>query len=347
MTIRHVAPRPPAESGVVDYADALHRALARNGAISWDAGQGLPLYHVGNNGLHAEIYRRALNEPGVVILHDAALQHLMLGMFHEVDYVMEFVFNYGEWSGELASRLYRNRARSAADAVYFRYPMLRRLAERSLALVVHNSRAAALVRAHAPEARIEVIPHLIETPPPQAAVPNPRPLFGVFGHLRESKRLRVFLEAARIARVEAVVAGKFVSETYERSLAPLLDGIRRIPFGNRESFLSGLASIDVVVNLRSPSVGESSGVTLHAMSLGRAVLVTASGEAQDFPPGLCASVDEGPAEREMLAATMVWLSQCHAHRLAMGHAARQHVVEHHAPDKVALRLRELCEHVVI
>src|SRR5207253_9475044 len=38
----------------------------------------IALYHLGNNALHAAIYRRALDEPGVVVLHDAVLQHFLL-----------------------------------------------------------------------------------------------------------------------------------------------------------------------------------------------------------------------------------------------------------------------------
>lgn len=346
MIVRHVAPRPPAESGVVEYAEILHDALRGCCDIRWGAGAGLKLYHVGNNSLHAAIYRQAVDEPGVVILHDAVLQHLMLGTLTEPEYVTEFVFNYGEWSAGLGRRLYRNRARSAADAAYFDYPMLRRLAERSLAVVVHNARAAEMVRRHASAARVEVIPHLIK---PRAAAPPPnnaRARFGVFGHLRESKRLRSFLEAARMAGVDAVVAGRFVSETYERSLAHLLPSARRIPFGSRAAFLSGLASVDAVVNLRSPSAGETSGVTLHAMVLGRPVIVSATGEALDYPAGVCAAVDEGPAERESLAATMSWLGARPEDRLAMAAAARRHVLDRHRPERVAAQFQALFASVV-
>lgn len=346
MIVRHVAPRPPAESGVVEYAEILHNALRGCCDIRWDAGAGLKLYHVGNNSLHAAIYRQAVDEPGVVILHDAVLQHLMLGMLDGSGYVAEFTYNYGEWSTELAWRLFRNRARSAGDFTYFEYPMLRRLAERSLAVVVHNRRAADIVRRHCATARVEVIPHIVEVRDPGPLPKNARPMFGVFGHLRESKRLRSFLEAARMAGVEAVVAGRFVSETYERSLAVLLSSVRRIPFGSPADFLSGLASVDAVVNLRSPSAGETSGVTLHAMALGRPVIVSANGEALDYPEGVCAAVDEGPAERESLAATMAWLAARPDDRLAMAAAARRHVLHRHRPARVAAQFQALFASVV-
>ena len=45
------------------------------------------------------------------------------------------------WSEDLARELWRGRARSASDPQYFRYPMLKRVAERSLAVIVHNPAA--------------------------------------------------------------------------------------------------------------------------------------------------------------------------------------------------------------
>src|SRR5207248_2069414 len=120
-------------------------------------------------------------------------------------YIEEFVYNYGEWSRGLAVDLWKVRASSGSDTRYFAYPMLRRLAERARAVIVHNPEAARVVRQHAPHAVIVEIPHLFAVP----AVPTPAEamryrarlgvqpaafLFGIFGYLRESKRLFTVLE---------------------------------------------------------------------------------------------------------------------------------------------------------
>ncbi len=87
----------------------------------------VPLYHLGNNRLHREIYGHALKTPGVAVLHDAVLHHFFLGGENEREYVAEFVYNYGHWSEDLARELWRRRSRSAADPEYFRYPMIKRV----------------------------------------------------------------------------------------------------------------------------------------------------------------------------------------------------------------------------
>jgi len=104
------------------------------------------LYHLGNNPLHRDIYRRALARPGVVVLHDAVLHHFLLGWLDRAAYLEEFAFNYGDWSRGLAAELWRSGRRSAQDPRYFQYAMLRRVAESARAVVVHNPGAAGLSR---------------------------------------------------------------------------------------------------------------------------------------------------------------------------------------------------------
>jgi glycosyltransferase involved in cell wall biosynthesis len=338
---------------VADYSAALLRSLSKLGDVRVnDSAAGIALYHLGNNGLHQRVYECALKRPGVVVLHDAVLHHFFLGSLSEAEYVDEFVYNYGGWSDRLACDLWQRRAASAGAAEYFRYPMLRRIAERSAAVIVHNAAAARMVRAHAPKARVYEIPHLFEAPaePAGAEVERLRErlgvmpstvLFGVFGHLRESKRLSSALRAFQAvrpgARAALLIAGDMVSPEYERALAPLLEtaGVIRLPaLPERDWWLHAHAA-DVCVNLRYPCAGETSGVAVRMMGIGKPVVMTSGEETDAFPDAACVRVDSGPAEVEMLAAAMAWLAGTRDHRLLIGDAARRHVREQHDPERVA------------
>jgi glycosyltransferase involved in cell wall biosynthesis len=71
------------------------------------------------------------------------------------------------------------------------------------------------------------------------------------------------------------------------------------------------------------------------MGIGKPVVVTSGEETDTFPDTACVRVDSGPAEAEMLAATMAWLAGAGDHRLGIGDAARRHVREQHDPERVA------------
>jgi hypothetical protein len=186
---------PPARTGVADYARTLLDALSAHCDVRvGNADADVSLYHLGNNGLHRDIYRAALEKAGVAVLHDAVLNHFFLGTLDRDAYIEEFAYNYGEFSRGLATELWERRSRSGAEPSYFERPMVRRITETSRAVVVHNPKAARIVRDHAPAARIIEIPHLFERQelPARDAVASWRAahgiapsdfLFGVFGYL--------------------------------------------------------------------------------------------------------------------------------------------------------------------
>jgi len=366
LKVGFFSPLPPARTGVADYSAALLRALQPLGQVAVNAGDSdIALYHVGNNQLHRDIYRQALEAPGVVVLHDAVLHHFFLGSLAESEYAGEFVYNYGGWSEDLALDLWRTRARSAADPQYFRYPMLRRVAERSRAVIVHNPRAAEIVSEHAPNAMIHEIPHLWEAPKLSAdsdvirlraelGLPPHVFFFGVFGHLRESKRLasvlRAFENARHAADMALLIAGDFVSTDLARSLEPMLGspGILRVGYTKERDFWRYAAAVDGCINLRYPAAGETSGIAIRLMGIGKPVIVTAACETARLPDSACLRVDAGVAEEEMLEEYMVWLARYPEDARSIGQRASAHIREFHAAERVAglyWRALEDCYHI--
>lgn len=360
MTVGFYAPLPPASTGVADYAAALLEGLRRLGRIEIAPERcDVALYHLGNNALHAEIYRRALERPGVVVLHDAVLHHFLLGQLGEAEYIKEFVSNYGEWHRGLAQELWRARGGSASDARYFEFPMLKRAAERALAVVVHNPAAARAVRAHVPGARIEEIPHLFVPPElptvsealrfrERIGVEPGAFLFGVFGYLRESKRLVTVLRAHRELRRMGVpaallVAGAFVSSDLERAVAPMLaePGVVRLPHLPEREFWTAAATVDACVNLRYPAAGETSGIAIRLMGIGKPVVLTESEESSRFPEDACLRVPHDPAEFDALLSQMLLLTSEPRVARAIGQRGAAHIREMHHLDAISKRYWEL------
>lgn len=360
MKIGYFSPLPPAPTGVADYAAALLKELERYCQVEINARRADAfLYHLGNNQLHRQAYQRALESPGVAVLHDAVLHHFFLGALEREAYLSEFVYNYGEWYRGLAEDFWQGRSRSAQDPRYFRYPMLRRIASVSRAVIVHNPGAARMVRQHAPAVRLFEIPLAVWQPPvpPQAEILRWRQarglglrtvLFGLFGYLRPAKRVASILRAFRGVRkaganAALLIAGRFESQEYQRALEPLMEGVINLGYLPGREFWKVAAATDVCINLRYPSAGETSAIALSMMLLGKAVILTEAEEVARFPADVCLRVIPGLGEQAMLEEYMLWLAQRHGTAAEIGRRAAAYVSREHNPASVAQRYWEVLE----
>ena len=361
MTVGYHAPPPGSHSGVADYAETLRTALQRLGRVESGASKAdIHLYHLGNNRLHEDIYARALATPGVVVLHDAVLHHFLLGSLSREQYISEWIYNYGEWRRDLGEELWRERARASTDPRYFQFPMLRRIFERSLGVIVHNPGASAIARGQGAK-RVEIIPHFCEAeqPPHEADIARFRQrigigpgvrLFGVFGYLREPKRILPCIRAFR--RLHALspetallLAGEVVSRDLERLLQseashPAICRFGRL--GERDFRIAG-AAVDCCLNLRYPGAGETSGIAVRLMGLARPVIVTDNAENSDFPPATVLRVSPGVAEAEELFHHMLLVTEFPRIAREIGSEAGLHIRKRHALETVARQYWEtLC-----
>ncbi|MBL8233927.1 MAG: glycosyltransferase [Bryobacterales bacterium] len=360
MTLGYHAPLPPAPTGVAEYArdllDALQRTQAQDTVVVGAGNAGVQLCQLGNNPLHKPAHEALERASGrkLVLLHDANLHHYYLGIRGRDAYVNEFCAQYGEWHRGFAEQLWQERARSGSDPRYFEYAMLAGVASRAGAIVVHNPEARRRVLAQAPNAEVHIVPHYFR----RAHEPEPwrildlraslgltgtDTLFAVFGHLRESKRvipiLRAFARArARNPRIYLLIVGEPVSAEYARTLEFAADqqGVIRRGYLPEAEFWLYAHAVDACINLRYPSCGESSGIAVKLMGLGKPVLLT--GGESEFPPGSFVPVDAGPAEEEMVAEWMLLLAADRRLRDRIGWNAANHVAKHHGLDGVAQRI---------
>ncbi|MDA1315113.1 MAG: glycosyltransferase family 4 protein [Acidobacteria bacterium] len=362
MKVALVSPLPPTRSGIADYAARLGRELAKHmDVVEIDPPDlnridqcDVALYHMGNSGLHGAVYEAALAKPGVVVLHDAMLQHFALGWFPREQYVEEFVYNYGEWSRDRAEQLWLQRRVSAADQRYFRHPLLRRLVEHSRAIIVHNPAAAHMARQAVPAGNaptpVYEVPHFIDQAAASSSkerqairselsVADGETLISCLGYLRPAKRVRTLLDAAGLlsAPHRLLLAGEFSAPDYEQALSPRLDNERviRRPYVSEREFERLLQATDIGVNLRYPSAGETSGLVMCMMAHGKAVLVTRNEENSALPDDAVIRVDPGESETEMLAFYLQWLVEDADARAYFGRNAAAYVNRRHSLEEVA------------
>jgi glycosyltransferase involved in cell wall biosynthesis len=348
LTKWYHAPPVAARSGVADYAHRLLPALGN---------AGVNLYHLGNNPLHNEIYTTALAQPGIAVLHDAVLHHFLLGRLARDEYITEFVYNYGEWKRPLAEELWDARSSSGINPRYFQFPMIRRIVERSTAVIVHNPGAAEIVKAHG-GVDVYVIPHFYEPAPvdiaaaayfrERARIPQTAKLFGIFGYLRETKRIASCLTAFRRLRAvepdaHLLIAGEPVSADLARVLQSecVTDGIHRTGHLTDDQLNTAAAAIDCCVNLRYPAAGETSGIAIRMMGIGKPVIMSRGLETSGLPEYTWLGVTPGPGETEELLLQMSLVARLPGLARDIGEQARIYITQHHSIETVAAKYREL------
>ena len=337
---------------MADYADTLVKALrhsARPGITIQDNASTADCHisHLGNNRLHADIYTRAIGKPGIVVIHDAVLHHFLLGALSEAEYVEEFVYNYGEWNRHVGEDLWRDRAACSVDPRYFQYPMLRRAVEQAKAVIVHNPGAATIATAHGAR-NVRIIPHFFEQSHPPDAFETTRfrealgvkpgtTLFGIFGYLRETKRLLPCMRAFRRlheVRPETalLIAGEAVSGDLNRLLSsePPHPAIHRMGYLSDSQLGIASAAVDCGVNLRFPAAGETSGIAIHLMGIAKPVILTEGPETADIPDAACLRVPAGHEEGEVLFRQMAFVTEFPALGRRIGEAAAAHIERHHS-----------------
>lgn len=311
---------PPSKSGIADYSEALAGELSKRVCLKvFESATGydpsafdIALYHIGNNPWHAFAYETALRHPGIVVMHEANLHHL----------IADITIRRGDWDGYLAEAEYNGGAAALEYARRVRnlevgpdydgLPMTRRLLEHARGLVVHSEFVAQQMRAQGFGGPIAVIPHGAWIPETDRnstreslGIDENAPLIGAFGYLKPYKRIAESLRALRRLvkldpRVRMILVGEphpeFKLDQLIRTLG-LTEHVRLLGFTPIEKFVDYIGACDIVLNLRYPTVGETSGSLQRALGLGKAVIVSDVGAFAELPDDVCLKVPVSPHRR--------------------------------------------------
>jgi glycosyltransferase involved in cell wall biosynthesis/SAM-dependent methyltransferase len=350
MRVAFFSPMPPALSGIADYSAALGGSLGRLVSLDYFTGNGRPfhpadydaaVYQIGNNPDHIEAYETALEHPGIVVLHEANLHHLVAAATirrNDWDgYLREVEFEGGD-----VALAYGQRVRALeVGPDYDGLPMLRRLLSRTRGLIAHSDFVIAQARLAGYEGPAARIHHGAWIPQADRMAYRYRlgldaatPLIGTFGHLKPYKRIAESLRAFRRAvkhqpRARMILVGEPHPELpLEELIASLgLDAHVRLigRVDDIEDFTGYLAACDIVLNLRYPTVGETSGTLMRSLGLGKAVIVSAVGAFQELPDAICLKTPVDSSEEEILARYLTLLVERADLAASLGSHAREWV----------------------
>jgi glycosyltransferase involved in cell wall biosynthesis len=352
---------PPSTSGIADYSALLVPALGR--LVDLDIvsaprrrhrGCDLALYHVGNNAEeHGWIVEALREQPGLVVLHEHVLHHLIAGMTiaagDDDGYLQAMQRDAGVVGRLLAHGIIDGIVPPVWESRPEDFPLCGEVLDLATGLIVHSDTVEAAVRGRGYKGVVHRIPHPAwprpELHPDPALAGVDGPVFGAFGHLNSAKRVPQLVEAfdavaardpgARLLLVGSPAEDSAIRARLERILQERPDSVIHLPYVPESRLWDLIAACDVCVCLRAPTMGETSGVAIRALVCGRPLIVSDIGWFSELPDEVALRVPVGDGEITALADSMAALAADPARRAARTAAAIDQVAREHAVDHVA------------
>lgn len=311
------------------------------------------LYHMGNGPCHAYMLPLLRRYSGVIMLHDAVLHHMLGYLLAVCQDTASFLAGFPQ---EIAAGLARRRQAgiySGTDEFFF--PGCREVVLQSRGVLVHSEYARRVALQAVPTARVQIVRHhWAPFVSPYAGLP-PERIKVKLGYERDTflivspgivsparripQTLRIFQRLVRrFPQARLAVVGHdhpavdVLAMAHELGLDGLVDltGFVDVP-----TFQSYILAADVLVNLRYPLAGETSGGLIRALGIGKPMLVSNVGQYAEMPDDCVLKVDLGPGEEEMALACLEALIEDPSLGQRIGEQARRYIRTYHAIERSA------------
>lgn len=371
MTLNWFSPLPPARSGIAQYTVSLLPALRRHADVvlwtdqaGWDpaleqlarvrryAPERVPwdelnradanVFQIGNHpSFHSSILAVCQRQPGIVVLHDRCLQHLIVASFQPLDdrdgYLELMRRHYGAGGAAAGDAFWSGRC--SIDDMAERYPLSEPAIGGALGIVVHTPDAyAGLAASRRPVAQL-ALPYPAAAP---VRLPRPRrPPYRIVAFAggpsrRLSSLLASLAELPERDRFRLSLYGECADADVPQRLRAL--GLQRLVtlHGYVDSRVMdvALADADLAVNLRYPTMGEASLSQLQIWDHRLPSLVSRDGWYASLPADAVAFVRPEHERADIQSHLRAFLAD--AERFArMGERGRQVLERQHTPDAYA------------
>ncbi|MCU0906726.1 MAG: glycosyltransferase [Rhodobacteraceae bacterium] len=335
---------------------------ARHGHALRDARH---LYHVGNNPDHVPVLDLLWTVPGTVVLHDLTLHYLLERWseqtFGRIDAMTEVVRHlYGRDAAALSQARYA-RGRPV-QSVFLELDCLPALAGCARSVITHSHLGHARLLAAGHRGPVAVIPHFAATPPApvrerlrrqwrmRLGVGPGTVLFASLGFVTPAKQTAAVLRVlGRLPRSlpdwRFVIGGENRDPEVQDLCASLglTDRVVFLDYLQEAEFDGILAAADLLVNLRFPTSGETSGTACRALAFGVPLLVSAHGWYAELPADAVFQIPPSARPESALHAALCLALAQPGLRAVKAAAARAYAERHLAPDQVTASYRTAIE----
>jgi len=299
------------------------------------------IYHMGNDyKAHRCIYDSLKKYPGIVVLHDLVLQGFYAERYDET----------GDFHSyrKLLEKHYSDRGTRIAEGIRLKlpdqiwesekalgYPLNEEVLEAAKAVIVHSDFVKERIRSKINKPVIKINHHghinkefSAEQTRKGLGIGKDDILICSAGYINKNKRYESILSA--LSEIEGfpfkyLIAGKDrgrLLENYVKGDEPYLIKLGHLPIGKLEEMIN---ASDICINLRYPTMGESSGSLLRMMGYGKPTLVTDYGSYAEFPDYCAVKIFPDIDEKEMIKRSVTALALDADFRISLGREAKNFV----------------------
>jgi glycosyltransferase involved in cell wall biosynthesis len=314
------------------------------------------IYNLGNNPeFHAEMYDVFLKFPGYVILHDYVLFFLVTGYFLEYmkdreGYIREFFENYGNKGIHDVKKILRAEIPPLQFPHPEHFPLIKKIIDLSPGIIVHSesSKTILIMNGCNPD-KIQKINQLnysnMNFALSQDKVAITKKRFGIsnnsilvtsLGYIAPTKRNEQVIKAVNeICSLPLPIQYLMIGEgNYVDGL--LNQYIKKTGFVSRGDYEKLISCSDIVINLRNPSMGETSATLLQAMTARKPCIVSDNSWFSELPENAVIKISTDTAkEIDELKRVLIEIICDNQKRMDLAENAEKYVLQFHNPKVIA------------
>lgn len=328
----------------------------------------IAVYQIGNHWpFHGEILEMALQCPGIVVLHDHTIQHLMAAYYF--DHLREgdgYVRSMRHWHGDKAAEMALAAQRGLCRPVWETedatlYPLTAAVTHNALGVIAHSEYAMSSIRmAYSGPTVVLPLPYSLPEMISESigsrdtiGVPSDALLIITTGHVNPNKHVKSVIRAVGELpadlkhRVVYALLGP-VEPFYARELneeaeaAGIQTQVRLEGYVANERLRTFIQHADLCVNLRYPNFEGASASVIEQLLAGKAVITSNTGSFAELPRDVVLSVS---GDDELIGALRRLLSQ-EGQRKEMAARARDFAVKTFRADRYAAAFSDFAEMVM-
>lgn len=319
------------------------------------------LYEVGNNvDFHKEIFEQLESHKGVAEIHDYILTPFFFHAYFLKGNKGKFKEELKTGYGDAGVKEFHNCERSLRQPDMNLFPMSHTVAKCANKVILHNHWSVEQLGVK--NARVIPLPcfdkEQFEKDEMQKLISQIKAnykvekeiIIGCFGWVNANKRPQIIIKAINeLIQLNYDVKLFFWGKAADNIVSNLAkemniqDSVCISGYLNREEYAAALNMTDIVINLRYPSMGESSGTLCEAFKYGKAVIVSDLNQYKEFPDEVCWKVPICDQEQALLTEYLKCLIEKKDVRAALGNNAKCYAENALNPERIAAQYYNFLE----